>query len=238
MVRPELQVVADAQALTKALVARMEAACQHAVAARGRFVVALAGGSTPLAAYRRLAERHELPWERWLVVWGDERVVPRDHPRRNERAAREALLDHVAVPADQVLGWPDGEDPETVAAAYEALLRARLGDPPRFDLVLLGLGADAHTASLFPGTGAVHAEGLTTAVRSDEHGDRVSLTPYTLSQAEDVVVVVAGADKREALERTLRAEEPPDLLPLTALEPTGRFTVLADADAAGSASAD
>ncbi len=232
MAAPALEVVADADALTTALVARVVAACHHAVATHGRFVIVLAGGTTPLAAYRRLSERRDLPWERVLVTWGDERLVARDHAERNEHATRQALLDHVPVPPEQVLGWPDGDDAEAIAAAHVEGLRRYVGDPPRFDLVLLGLGSDAHTASLFPGTGAVHAEGLTTVVRTAEHGTRLSLTADALGNADEVLVVVAGTDKRSALRRTLRGDEPPDALPLTALRPRGRFTLLADAAAA------
>lgn len=235
MALPVLEVVADTDAVTTELVARVVAACHHAVARSGRFVIALSGGSTPLPAYRRLAERHDLPWERVVVTWGDERLVSADDAQRNERAARSALLDHVPIPSEHVLGWPEGEDPEAVADALAERLVRELGDPPRFDLVLLGLGADGHTASLFPHTGAVDAPGLTTVVRTAEHGTRVSLTASALSRADEVLVVATGADKRDALERTLRAEEPPDALPLTALDPVGRFTLLADAAAAGAA---
>jgi 6-phosphogluconolactonase len=235
---PELVVVSDGDALTAAVVARWVAACHHAVAQRGRFVVALAGGSTPLAAYRQLAERRDLPWERVLVTWGDERVVPLDHRDRNERAARSALLDRVGIPPAQVLGWGDGAPPTELARAHADRLRRALGDPPRFDLVLLGLGADAHTASLFPGTGAVRAPGITVATAAPDGRPRLSLTPRALSNADEVLVLVKGEDKREACRRTLGREGDEDALPLTALAPAGRFLMLADAAAAPSPPAD
>ena len=235
---PELQVFPDAPALTAAAVARWVAICHHAVAQRGRFVVALAGGGTPLAAYRQLAERRDLPWERVLVTWGDERLVPLDHEDRNERSAREALLSHVGVREEHVLGWGEGDDAALLARAHEQRLRGALGDPPWFDLVLLGLGADAHTASLFPGTGSVFAPGLATVGTAPDGRARLTLTPRALSHAEEVLVLVSGADKRDALRRTLQREGDEDALPLTALAPTMAFVVLADARAAPSPPAD
>lgn len=229
-----LQVADD---VTEVWVARFVAACHHAVAARGRFAVALSGGGTPLPGYRRLGERLDLPWERLWVTWGDERDVPLDHPDRNERAAHEAWLDRVPIPAEQVLGWPRRDAPETAAVDHAARLRAAFGDPLDLDLALLGLGADAHTASLFPGTGAVHAAGITTVVRPSAAGPaRLSLTAAALSQAREAWVIVTGADKRSALQRTLAAgllgPATPgadlDALPLLAVRPRERLWVLAD----------
>ncbi|MDZ7707645.1 MAG: 6-phosphogluconolactonase [Trueperaceae bacterium] len=171
MDRTQLRTVPD---VASAVAADLADAVAAAVRQRGRAVLCLAGGSTPLPAYRVLARRGDLPWRQVWIAWGDERDVPPEHEDRNERAAREALLDHVPVPEDQILAWPwvQDADPHDEAQAYERSLRRTLGDPrsaPWFDVTLLGLGADAHTASLFPGSGATRAAGAATAVRT---GDR------------------------------------------------------------------
>lgn len=236
----ELVVVPDEEALATAASARFVSACHHAVARRGRFAVALAGGSTPLALYRLLADRTDLPWERVVVAWGDERFVPVDDPARNERAARSALLDHVGVPHEATLSWGWGDDPEQLADAYEAALARALGDPPSFDLVLLGLGDDAHTASLWPGAAALSSDRLTAVTQAPDGAVRLTLTPRALGRADEVLVLVSGAAKRGALRRTLDARSgagAPTTAdpPLAHLEPHGTFVVLADASASGPA---
>ena len=130
---------------------------RQASAARGRFSVALSGGSTPRRTYELLAEqprRGQVPWSRVHVFWGDERCVPADDPRSNARLARETLLDHVPIPpAAKCIPSPAPAHPTRPPAQYETVLRRFFGDgPPRLDLVLLGLGEDGHTASLFPNT--------------------------------------------------------------------------------------
>jgi 6-phosphogluconolactonase len=175
----------------------------HAVAR-----VALAGGSTPKAMYRRLASpayRERVDWPRVEIFFGDERAVPPEHPDSNYRMAREALLDHVPLGADRVHRIPAERSPAEAAAAYQQTLMRVPGDPPRLDLVLLGMGPDGHTASLFPGTPVLDEQRALAApvyvTRLDSW--RVTLTAPVLSAAGHVMVLVTGAEKADALDKAL-----------------------------------
>ena len=182
----------------------------RSVRERGRFVLALSGGSTPLGLYRALASRLELPWDHTLVFWGDERFVPHDHEDSNYRAAKEAFLDALPLPEHNLYPWPEphsGLGLEQAARKYAETLRATLGKTPTFDLQLLGLGEDGHTASLFPGTGATRAAGLTLAARpSGVAQPRLSLTAPALSRSRTVLFLVSGESKRAALRAALAGE--------------------------------
>ncbi len=177
---------------------------------RGRFVLVLSGGSTPLKMYGWLTEGHadEPFWAHTHIFWGDERFVPHDHPDSNYGAAKAALLGNLAISAEQIHPWPYVEgNPDAAAAEYADTLQT-LGDA--FDLTFLGLGNDAHTASLFPGTGAVFDEGATTVVRPAGKGVRLTLTASRLSRSRTVAFLVQGEGKRGALEATLSPTETPD----------------------------
>jgi 6-phosphogluconolactonase len=198
-----LRIYPSSSELARAAAARFTASAREAIAERGRFVVALAGGSTPRPAYERLASepfsRH-IDWARVHVFWSDERCVPPDDPGSNYRMAREALLRRVPIP-DQNVHRVRGEQlPDRAASSYQAELSSVLkGD--RFDLILLGMGADGHTASLFPGTSVLNERrALVRAVYPDPgRGWRVTLTLPVINAARQVLFLVVGAEKAAAL---------------------------------------
>jgi 6-phosphogluconolactonase len=202
-----IRVFPDLPALSRAAAEEFVAIARDAVAERGRFTVAVAGGRTPAMLYRLLAGefREAIAWPRVHLFFGDERYVPHGDPQSNCRMVRESLTGHVPIPPGQVHPMPTDEaDPETAARAYEATLRQQFGeDRPVIDLVLLGMGADGHTASLFPGTAAPQEqERLVVAVRANvEPPLRLSLTLPVLAAARRVAFLVAGADKNPAWHR-------------------------------------
>ena len=234
-----VRVLPSQEAVAEAAAELFASSAAEAVAARGVFRVALAGGTTPLAAYRLLAAspwRDLVPWDRVDVFFGDERCLPECHLERNDLAAREALLSHVPIPPERVhpipATAPDG------AERYEALLyeRLRAAAPalPRLDLVLLGLGEDGHTASLFPGHPALD-EGERLVLRVDgcpkPPPERVTFTLPLLCAAARVVFLVTGAGKRDAVARLLGGDAS---LPATRVRPAaGETLLLLDRDSYG-----
>lgn len=199
-----------------------------AAARRGRFSVALSGGSTPRTLHARLADpsgpyHARIDWTAWHVFWGDDRHVPPDHQDSNYRMARETLLDHVSIPDAQIHRMRT-ELPATDAAAdYERELRAFFGAAafPRFDLVLLGMGPDGHTASLFPGTGAVHEGSRWVMAPWVEklRTFRITLSPPAINAAALAMFVVVGSDKAEVLKEVLEGPRDPDRLPAQIVAP-------------------
>lgn len=230
-----LRVAADPAALAREVALAMADVIRRAAATWGSSRVVLAGGRTPAGVYRRLAAL-DLPWERSTWFFGDERAVPADDPDSNARMARESLFDHVPVPAGAVHPIDGAAGAPVAAERYESLLRHL---PPRpggflFDLVLLGLGEDGHTASLFPDD-PVLAETtrrvcavLGPAERPPR--ERITLTPPCLSLTRERWFLVSGESKRDILAR-VRHSEPTPSLPATLL--SAGATWFADAAAAG-----
>ncbi len=240
---PQIVVKANLQDLSREAAARFQRLVVESIAAAGRFSVALSGGSTPRALYRLLGEPpfHEvIDWPRVHLFWGDERFVPADHPDSNYRLARETFISKAPIPSGNVRPMPtEGGDPEAAAAQYEETLRRFFaspeGDAPRFDLVLLGLGPDGHTASLFPGSPALD-EGRRLVVATyvpKLDAWRLTLTPPVLRGARHVMFLVSGPDKASVLRAVLEGPYDPRRLPAQLVRPErGELTWLVDEAAA------
>jgi 6-phosphogluconolactonase len=234
-----IQVYPDLESLSRAAAARLVRQAEQAIAARGRFSVALSGGRTPRRTYELLGQapwKDQGPWDRTFVFWGDERCVPLDDARSNARLAREAWLDRVPIPRGQVHPMEGDAAPAAAAARYEALLREFFGrGPPRLDLVLLGLGEDGHTASLFPGSPVLHEQQRWVApvYVAEPELPRVTLTAPILNQAAALVFLVAGKSKARVLREVLHGPYAPGRLPAQLIRPEGgELLWLVDAAAA------
>ena len=214
---------------------------REAVSERGAFRIALAGGSTPRALYGMLAQS-QADFARWHVYFGDERAVPPEHADSNYRMAREAWLGAGQVPESQVHRMRGELGAGSAAAQYERELVESFGsrEVPRFDLVLLGMGADGHTASLFPGTTALAEARLFVASTWVEKlsANRITLTLRTLNAARHALFLVAGPDKAPALREVLHARADGPRLPAALVRPwEGELTWLVDSAAASALSA-
>jgi 6-phosphogluconolactonase len=239
----DIRVLAAPAELFAAAAGAFVEVAQAAVTERGSCQVALAGGSTPRALYALLADSGAkgIPWPSIGWFWGDERCVPPTHPDSNFRMAHDALLSKVPVAASAIHRIEaERADPAGAAAAYERTLRAELGAPapelPRFDLVLLGMGADGHTASLFPGSSALAERSRLVAATVEPRSgtSRITLTLPVLNAAATVLFLVSGPDKRAAVQAVLGAHAAASALPASLVRPTdGRLLWLLDEAAAG-----
>jgi 6-phosphogluconolactonase len=201
------------------------------------FGVALSGGHTPRSLYRMLAAppyREQVPWQSVHVFWGDERAVPPQHPESNYRMASETLLNHVPIPDANIHRMLGEKDPQAAAEAYAAELERFFGAHwPRFDLVLLGMGKDGHTASLFPGSDALQeSENAVLGVAADYEdrpAQRVTLTVPSINAAQNVIFLVSGAEKAETVHAVLSGPYQPRTLPAQLIRPgDGRLVWLLD----------
>ncbi|MGH7169454.1 MAG: 6-phosphogluconolactonase, partial [Gemmataceae bacterium] len=199
---------ADVQTLSEAAAHEWVRGVREAVASRGRFTVALSGGSTPKRLYQLLAAepfRSQVDWSRVEIFWGDERCVPPDHADSNYHMANEAMLAHLPIPAEHIHRIEaERSDRDASARDYEAVLARVFGvaagaEPPAFDLILLGMGPDGHTASLFPHTKALDETKRWVVANPvpQLNTDRLTLTRPILNRAREVLFLVAGADKAE-----------------------------------------
>ena len=237
-----VEIYASPGDLARAAAALFAERAAGAVSARGRFTAALSGGRTPEALYTLLAKApfaSQIPWARVHLFWGDERCVPPDHGESNYRLARERLLDHVPVPPENVYRIRGEMDPVDAAALYEGLLHdffGQHGEPcPAFDVVLLGLGEDGHTASLFPGSPALRESLRRVSAQyvDAQKGWRITLTPPAINAARLAVFVVSGKGKAAAVREVLEGPFQPGTLPAQAVRPSsGELRWMLDRDAA------
>jgi 6-phosphogluconolactonase len=240
MYAPTLHVVENPAELASFAADFVVERARTAVAERGRFVVALAGGGTPKPVYEQLAHAERvaaIDWERVHVFFGDERCVPPADEQSNFRMAREALLEHVPLPEVNIHRMLGEVDPEVAAVTCEQQLKQLFRcERPAIDLVLLGIGGDGHTASLFPGTAAVRErERLVVAQYVDKLASwRVTFTPVLLDAAHEVLFLAEGAGKASVIREILEGTYRPDVLPSQRVQPrAGRVHWLLDRAAAG-----
>jgi 6-phosphogluconolactonase len=234
----ELHVFPDSWALAAGLADLFVESAQAAVCARGAFRVALSGGETPRATYELLAQSpraESVPWKDVYVYFSDERCVPPTDERSNYGMAKEAFLQSVPIYLGHVHRMLGEIEPGHAANSYASILRAELGDPPHFDLVMLGLGPDGHTASLFPGTPPDPGDhALVRAVYADSQKMwRITFTPKLINLARTVVFAVEGAAKAEILAAVLTGEYDPVRYPAQSVRPSaGRLLWYVDEAAA------
>ncbi len=213
----------------------------HFVKENGRCFLALAGGNTPRDIYATLAsysQEIQIPWEGVHLFWGDERTVPPDHPDSNYGMVRDALLNHVTIPEANVHRIKGEIDPQIAAAEYSQVIRETIPtNPPRLDLVLLGLGGDGHTASLFPGDETLDEQQEDVMAIFVKKLDtwRITLTYPMLNRAREVILLVAGKSKAEIVKRIHTLHEPTKDYPAAIVSPkNGNLHWMLDAEAAES----
>ena len=205
---------------------------QTAIAERDQFTIALSGGSTPKPLYEAIAAQ-DLPWDKIHVFWGDERYVPPTHPDSNEGMARQAWLSKVPIPPANIHPMPTDEaDPAVAAVKYDRQLHeffsAKSGEIPSFDVVLLGMGDDAHTASLFPHTPALQVHDRLVTTGNKDGQPRITFTVPLINQARWVLFVVAGASKQPALAQVFAPEADAMTYPSRLIQPSGELWWLLD----------
>ena len=230
-----VEVLPDKEALIKRSLEVVLSKIQEAIEKSDRFTIALAGGGTPKPLYEAIATQN-LPWEKIHVFWGDERYVPADHPDSNQGMARNAWLDKVNIPAANIHPMPtEGASPVADAQKHEAQLQEFFGIPagtfPDFDVILLGIGDDAHTASLFPHTDALQVQDQLVTVGNKDGQPRITFTAPLINHAHCVIFLVAGSSKRPALAQIFAPDADALTYPARLIQPQGELWWLLDESA-------
>jgi 6-phosphogluconolactonase len=238
----DYRIFKDSDTLSQAAAKIFVKTASSALHARGRFLVAFSGGSTPTGLYRLLATepyRQQVDWPNTFIFWGDERCVPPSDSGSNYRQAMGTLLTHVPVPDENILRIKGELEPAEASKDYIRTLKRFASSPldwPRFDLVLLGMGDDGHTASLFPGS-PVETSEPALSVTADYQGRpamRVTLTPPVFNSARQVIFLVAGESKSAVLAHVINGEQQPLQYPAQRIHPTDGKVVWVVDEKAGS----
>jgi 6-phosphogluconolactonase len=237
---PTVEILPDKDALIERAYQLTVDCLKAAIAQRDRATIALSGGSTPKPLYAAMVNA-DLPWDKVYVFWGDERYVPHDHEQSNARMAREAWLNHVPIPAENVFPMPtSANDPAADAAKYADMLKAFFQDSsedlsasgfPALDFVLQGMGDDGHTASLFPHTEALAVRDRLVTVGDHNGEPRITFSVPLINQGRKVVFLVAGESKQMALAHIFSPEDNGETYPSKLIQPKGGCHWLLDAAA-------
>jgi 6-phosphogluconolactonase len=239
--KPKIQIFKDLQELSLTAAELFVKSAAQAITTRGHFYTALSGGGTPKPLYELLARapyRDQIDWSKVHIFWGDERCVPHDDPGNNYFQAKQALFDHIPLPPENIHRVASELEPEDAANDYARVLNTFAEAPfswPRFDLVLLGMGDDGHTASLFPGSqvNVTSPAIAVTANYQDRPARRISLTQLVFNAARQIVFLAVGQGKSETLASILNGVYHPELLPAQRIRPTdGEILWLIDEAAA------
>lgn len=233
-------IVEDLEELRRVAAVKFVDVANNAINEKGRFQVSLAGGSTPRSLYRLLASaeyREKIDWSKVFLFFGDERFVPPDHPDSNYRMAKENLFDLIDIPDANIFRWPtENVNAEQAGAEYERTLNDFFGSDTfaRFDLILLGMGADGHTASLFPNTAALNEEQRIAVANRVDRLDttRLTLTFPVINNAANVVFLLAGEEKADTLRDILEGAPDPEKYPAQSIKPAGKLIWIVEKKAA------
>ncbi|RZJ51557.1 MAG: 6-phosphogluconolactonase [Chryseobacterium sp.] len=215
-------------------------AAKKAIAKKGKFTAVLTGGSSPAGVYKLLASddyKSKIDWSKVFIFWGDERWVPLEDDLSNAKMSYATLLSHVPIPRENIFEmYKDGVTPENYAVEYEQSIRTILGEEGKFDLILLGMGDDGHTASLFPGQAVLEEKNkwVSAYYLEPQKMHRITLTAPLINKAEKIIVIAFGEKKAHALKEVLHGDSNPNLYPMQLIKPvTGELLFLVDKSAAG-----
>ncbi|MTH15601.1 6-phosphogluconolactonase [Flavobacterium sp. LC2016-01] len=215
-------------------------AAQKAIAEKGKFTAVLTGGSSPAGIYKLLASddyKNKIDWSKVFIFWGDERWVPLNDDLSNAKMSYSTLLSHIPIPQENIFEmYKDGVTPEDYAAEYEKSIKTVLGEEGKFDLILLGMGDDGHTASLFPGEAVLEEQNkwVDAYYLAPQKMHRITLTAPLINKAEKIVVVAFGEKKINALKEVTTGAYNPTLYPMQLIKPvSGELLFLVDKVAAG-----